>query len=57
MRQTLTLFKRAHWQTKCFVIVFAIYLLALGWTTIQCYARITYDRDFTPPTIIKIPSS
>jgi hypothetical protein len=55
MWQALKMFKNAHRQTKLFVLMWAIYMIALGWTTVQAYARLAYSRsDLAPPVVIKI---
>lgn len=56
MWQAIKSFKDSNRQTKFFIFMGAIYLLALGWTTVQAYARLTYSRsDLNPPIIIHIP--
>jgi len=56
MWRALKLFKNAHRQTKFFILMWAIYLLALAWTTVQAYARLAYSRsDLQPPIVINIP--
>ena len=56
----MNLFKKflnARKQTKFFILMTAIYLLALVWTTIQSYARIYYGRtEIGAPIVIQIPS-
>lgn len=34
----------AHYQTKILVLMTAIYMVAIFWTTIQSYARLEYSR-------------
>lgn len=37
--------------------MWALYIVALAWTTVQAYARLSYSRsDFEPPTLIHIPA-
>ncbi len=56
MWQAIKKFKNAHRQTQFFIFMWAIYLIALVWTTAQAYARLAYSRsDLTPPIVIKIP--
>lgn len=56
MWQTVKMFKNAHRQTKFFIFMWAIYMIALGWTTVQAYSRLTYSRsDMIPPIVIRIP--
>jgi len=57
MRRVFKIFKKAHPQTKFFVFMWAIYMIALVWTTSQAYARLAYSRsDRVTPIVIKIPS-
>lgn len=56
MWRTLKMFQKAHRQTKFFILMLAIYMIALMWTTVQAYARLAYSRsDIASPTIIRIP--
>ncbi len=58
MWRTLKMFQRAHRQTKFFIFMFAIYMIAMAWTTVQAYARLVYSRsDLDTPTFIHIPPS
>lgn len=58
MWRALKMFKNAHSQTKFFIFMWAIYMIALAWTTVQAYARLAYSRsDLTPPIVINIPPS
>lgn len=58
MWHMLKRFKNSHRQTKFFIFMWAIYMIAIAWTTVQAYARLSYSRsDLTPPIIITIPSS
>jgi hypothetical protein len=37
--------------------MWAIYMAALAWTTVQAYARLAYSRsDLGSPTVIHIPA-
>jgi hypothetical protein len=57
MWRALKMFIHSHRQTKFFILMWAIYLIAIVWTTVQAYARLSYSRsDMTPPIIIRIPS-
>ena len=57
-RQICGALKRMHWQTKFFIANLLLYMIALGWTTIQSYVRLAYNRsDIVEPIIIKIPNS
>lgn len=56
MWRTLKKFGKAHPQTKFFIFTFAIYMLAIIWTTIQAYARLEYSRTgLSKPIVIQIP--
>jgi hypothetical protein len=58
MWRALKRFKDAHRQTKFFILMWAIYMIAMIWTTVQAYARLTYSRsDLTPPIVIKVPTA
>lgn len=47
----------SHRQTKFFILMIAIYMIALAWTTIQAYARLAYSRsDLQAPIVITIPT-
>lgn len=57
MWRTLQIFKNSHRQTKFFIFMWVIYMIAIAWTTIQAYARLAYSRsDLVPPIVIKIPA-
>lgn len=50
-------FKNSHRQTKFFILMIAIYMVAIAWTTAQAYARLAYARsDLQPPIVIHIPT-
>jgi hypothetical protein len=52
------MFKKSHPQTKFFIFTWAIYMLAIFWTTIQAYARLEYSRsDSRKPIVIQIHPS
>lgn len=54
MLKALNMFRKSHPQTKFFIFMFALYMIAIIWTTIQAYARLEYSRsDFTKPIIIQ----
>jgi hypothetical protein len=58
MWRALKMFKNAHPQTKFFVFMWAIYMIAIVWTTVQAYARLAYSRsDLVSPIVINIPTS
>lgn len=58
MWQSLKLFKNAHRQTKFFIFTFAIYMIAIIWTTLQAYARLEYSRSGnSKPIVIHIQPS
>ena len=57
MRQAIEAFLKSNRQTKFFIFMGALYMIALAWTTIQAYARLAYSRsDLVPPIVIHIPS-
>lgn len=57
MWRAIRSFKNSNRQTKFFILMWAIYMAALAWTTIQAYARLTYSRsDLSAPTVIHIPA-
>ena len=56
MWRTINSFKQAHRQTQFFILMSAIYLIALAWTTVQAYGRLVYDRsNLQSPMIIQAP--
>jgi hypothetical protein len=58
MWRALKMFKKAHRQTKFFIFMWAIYMIALVWTTVQAYVRLAYSRgDLIPPIVIHAPPS
>lgn len=58
MWRAIRSFKNSNRQTKFFIFMWAIYIAALAWTTVQSYARLAYSRsDLESPTIIHIPAS
>lgn len=58
MWKAIQSFKNAKRQTKFFIFMWAIYMIALFWTTTQAYIRLASGRsDYMPPTVIHIPSS
>lgn len=57
MWRAIKLFRNSHRQTKFFIFMVALYLLALAWTTVQAYARLSYSRsDSNSPIMIYIPT-
>lgn len=44
--------KGAGSQTKYFILMALIYIVAMIWTTIQSYARLEYSRSDRPETIV-----
>ncbi len=57
MWQRLKAFKHAHRQTKVFIFMWALYMIAILWTTTQAYTRLFYSRgELNLPTIIRISS-
>lgn len=56
MWRALKMFKRSHPQTKFFIFMWALYMVAIIWTTIQAYARLEYSRTgIDKPIVIQIP--
>lgn len=53
MWQTFKRFKNANRQTKVFVLMGALYMAAMIWTTAQAYARLSYSRSDEKPTVIQ----
>lgn len=45
MWQAIKSFKDSNRQTKFFIFMIAVYMIALAWTTIQAYARLEYSRS------------
>lgn len=58
MWQTIKKFKEANRQTKFFIFMWALYMVAIVWTTIQAYSRLEYSRtDSAKPIVIHIQPS
>lgn len=59
MLRMLKMFRESHPQTKFFVFTWAIYMIAIFWTTIQAYARLEYSRtnSSSKPVVIHIQPS
>lgn len=56
MWKTLSKFKNANRQTKVFIFMGALYIIAMVWTTVQAYARLNYSRsDIVKPIVIQTP--
>ena len=56
MWRALRMFKNAHRQTKFFIFMWALYMIAMVWTTVQAYARLAYSHsDLSSPIVITIP--
>jgi hypothetical protein len=55
MWQTIKMFKKSHRHTKFFILTWAIYMIAIIWTTVQAYARLEYSRTGARPIVIQIP--
>ena len=54
MWRAIKMFKNAKFQTKFFIFTFALYMIALFWTTIQAYARLEYSRtEVSRPIMIQ----
>ncbi|WP_068470211.1 hypothetical protein [Candidatus Protochlamydia phocaeensis] len=54
VKQAIKALKGSSRQTKFFIFMWALYMLALIWTTVQAYARLEYSRSGTPPKSIII---
>lgn len=52
MLYTLKNLLSADTQTKIFILMIAIYMGALVWTTVQSFARLEYSRTGDSPTSI-----
>ncbi len=58
MKQVIKMFIESNRQTKFFIFMVALYLLAILWTTIQAYARLEYSRsDISKPIMIHMQPS
>lgn len=54
MWQLVKKFNHSHRQTKFFILTWALYMLAIIWTTMQAYARLEYSRsDRAEPIVIE----
>lgn len=54
MRQIWNAFINSHRQTKFFIFMLLLYMIALIWTTLQSYARLEYSRTGeSTPIVIK----
>ena len=47
MLKWLRSWDQAGRQTKYLILMYAIYLAAIAWTTVQAYARLSYSRTGT----------
>ncbi len=56
MWQTIKRFKNANRQTKIFILMGALYIIAMVWTTVQAYARLNYSRSDVHPIVIQTPN-
>ena len=57
VRQAISSFISSNWQTKIFIMMSAVYMIALLWTTVQAYVRLEYNRsDFKKPIMIQASS-
>lgn len=45
-------FKESNRQTKYFILTWAIYIIALIWSTLHAYARLEYSRSDAAKTIV-----
>lgn len=54
MWQLAKKFSLANRQTKFFILTWALYIIAIIWTTLQVYARLDYSRsDRIKPIVIE----
>jgi hypothetical protein len=52
--QAIKTFKGSNRQTKYFIFMWMLYIVALIWTTVQAFARLEYSRsDVSRPIIIQ----
>lgn len=57
MRRAIQMLRKAHPQTLFFIFTIALYMVAIAWTTVQSYARLTYSRsDVAAQKVIYIPT-
>ncbi len=55
-REMIQSFKNSGRQTKYFILMCAIYSIAMIWSTVQSYVRLVYSRsDIKKPIVIEIP--
>lgn len=58
MIEQIKKFVTSSWQTKLFIFMLLLYMVALAWTTVQSYVRLAYNRsDWPEETHIKTESS
>lgn len=55
MLKWLKSWDQAGRQTKYLILMYAIYLLAIVWTTVQAYARLSYSRTGTERPLMSEP--
>jgi hypothetical protein len=57
MWQALKKINDANKQTKYFILMFLIYIVALAWSTLQSFARLEYSpTGESKPIVIQQPS-
>lgn len=56
MWQAIKRFKNSSRQTKIFILMGALYMIAMIWTTVQAYARLNYSRSDAPSIVIQTPN-
>ena len=52
MTELIKKFNTANKQTKYIILMAAIYIVALIWSTLQAYARLEYSRSDRQKTIV-----
>lgn len=56
MKQAIKKLIGASWQTKLFVFMLVLYMIATVWTTAQAYLRLAYSRSDWPENTINTDS-
>jgi len=52
-KEVVSSFINSGKQTKFFIFMTALYMIAIAWTTVQAYARLEYSRsDYSKPILI-----
>lgn len=48
MQQEIKTKMKISWQTFLFIFMLVLYMAAIVWTTVQTYARLSYNRSDWP---------